>query len=35
MLAVTNQADLLALAGVTESKLLDEWKKFVVAKARH
>ena len=35
MLAVTTQADLLALAGVTESKLLDDWKKSVVAKDRH
>jgi len=31
MLAVTNQADLLALVGVTESELLDQWRKFVTA----
>ena len=31
MLAVTNQADLLALAGVTESELLYKWKEFVLA----
>ncbi len=31
MLAVTNQADLLALAGATESQLFDQWQRWVVA----
>ena len=30
MLAVTNQVDLLALAGVTESELLFRWKEFIL-----
>ena len=31
MLAVTNQAELLALAGVTEDELLEQWRLFVTA----
>jgi hypothetical protein len=31
MLAVTSQADLLALSGVTESELLKHWKEFIIA----
>lgn len=33
MLAVTNQDELLALAGVTEDELLDQWRQFVVAES--
>ncbi|MND07117.1 hypothetical protein D3C83_289140 [compost metagenome] len=31
MLAVTRQAELLAIAGQTESELLADWQKFVLA----
>jgi len=33
MLAVTNQAELLALAGVTEGELLDQWRQYVIAES--